>query len=201
MEDFKEKKEFYKNKINDTIEKFKSNGFAAKYFENSKEAVDYFFSQIDKNTLIGYGGSKTVMQLDIIEKLRNGNYNLLDRTKEGISSDEKAEIERRCFTADMFLASSNAVSKDGALVNIDMYNNRIAAMLFGPKKVFLFVGRNKICDNIDDAINRAKNKASVMNGIRFNTNPDDIQAAMSIIYKSAIKERINLIFINEDLGF
>lgn len=201
MEDFKEKKIFYETKIKKAIENFKKEGFNALYFETSDKATDYFFSQIKKDDIIGYGGSKTLTQLSIIENLRNNGYKLLDRTKPDITSEEKAEIERKNFFADVFIASSNAVSEMGALVNIDMYNNRVAAMLFGPKKVYLFIGRNKLCSNLEEAIHRSENIASVMNGIRFNIDPKKIQASMTIIKKNVIENRMNLLFINEDLGF
>ncbi len=171
--------------------------------------------KISNTDSIGYGGSRTVDQLGIIEILRKNNYNLLDRSNPNNTPEEKAKIERECFSADVFISSANAVSEEGAIVNIDLYANRVSAISYGPKRVFLFIGRNKLCINLEEAYNRARNYASVMNAIRFNKNtpctqtgycndcdsPDRICGTFNIIEKSGIENRIHLLFINEDLGF
>ncbi|MFW5799735.1 MAG: LUD domain-containing protein, partial [Spirochaetota bacterium] len=107
------------------------------------------------------------------------------------------------------------VSEEGAIVNIDLYGNRVSAISFGPEKVYLVIGRNKLCTDLEKAIHRARNYASPMNAIRFGKNTpctktgqcsdcsseDRICGTVSIVEWCAIKSRIHLLFVNEDLGF
>lgn len=215
METPLEKIKFYELKIRRAIKNFDKRGFISNYFVSSDEAVNYLMSNITKQHSIGYGGSRTLDQLGLIEKLRKESYKLIDRSNPNNTPEKKAELERECFSADIYLASANAVSEGGAVVNIDLYANRVSAISFGPKKVYLLVGRNKLCLSLEDALERARNSASVMNAVRFNRDtpctktgychdcdsPDRICGTTSVIERSGIKGRIHLLFINEDLGF
>lgn len=194
---------------------FGKRGFETLVVDSAAEAVEFFLSRVDKSTVIGFGGSRTVTDLGLLEHLRGEGYTLLDRAKEGLSPAEKSALERQAFSADVFLASANAVSEDGAIVNIDMWGNRTAAIEFGPKKVFLFVGRNKLCAELHSALSRAKNVAAVANCLRFSKNTpctkdgkchdcysaERICSVTSIVERSAPPQRICLVFVNEDLGF
>ncbi len=197
------------------IENFQKRNFDAFYFDNKESAISFFFEKISKNESIGYGGSRTLTQLQIVERLRKDGYKLLDRNNEANTAEMRAKIERDNFFADNFIASANAVSLDGQLVNLDLWGNRVCAISFGPKNVYLFIGYNKIVHDLNSAIYRTKNIAAVQNAIRFNKNTpctktgkcldcfsaDRICATMTIVDWCQPKGRIKLLFINEELGF
>lgn len=207
-------REYNRIRIAGAIESFRQQAFAARYFETAAEAVEFFFSQITKKTSVGHGGSETLRQLGVLDRLRSGGYNFLDRYVFGPSYDEQLEIRRMNLCADVFVASSNAVSIGGALVNVDGDGNRVAALSFGPRRVVLFIGRNKLCDDLERAVHRARNVASVTLAIQYAANtpcaktavchncasPDRVCSYISIIEHCTPPERISLLFINEDLG-
>lgn len=215
MEDTKELRELYKLRMELAIKNFKKNGFDAVYFDNTDEAVNFFFDKLDKDKTISHGGSRTLDQLGVLDKLRHDGYNLLDRMKKGITKEEKRKVERDAFSADVYIASANAVSLTGSVVNIDLNGNRCSAIAYGPDKVYLFIGRNKVCVSDDEAIYRARNYACVMNAIRFNretpctktgychdcNSDDSICGVYTIIDRCSVKDRICLVFINDELGF
>ena len=204
----------YRVRIARAVESFKVRGFAAHGFETSCEAVEFFFSNVSVAETIGYGGSETIGQLGIPSRLRDGGYNFLDRSRFGHSYDEQLDIRRQTLCADLVIASSNAVSIGGALVNIDGTGNRAAALIFGPGRVYVFVGRNKLCDDLEHAIHRAKNVAAVGLAIQLGkdtpctktgvchdcSSRDRICRNRSIIERCDPTGRIHVLFINEDLG-
>jgi len=206
--------EYHRVRIARAMENFGRRSFATHYFETSSDAADFFFSEILPGESIGYGGSDTARQLGIMGRLRSEGHNLLDRSTFGHSYDEQLDIRRRTLSADVFIASSNAVSMGGSLVNIDATGNRVAGLSFGPRRVFLFIGRNKLCDDLDSAIHRAKNVASVSLAIQLGkdtpcvktgrchdcASPDRICSVLSMIERCEPPGRISLLFINEDLG-
>lgn len=206
--------EYHRIRLARAVAVFTRRGFTAHTFETGAEAVDHFFSNISVGDTVGYGGSDTARQLGIHDMLRDGNHNFLDRSKFGHTYDEQLNIRRQTLSADAVIASSNAVSIGGALVNIDGTGNRVAALTFGPSRVFLFIGRNKLCNDLEHAIYRAKNVASVALAIQLGkdtpcaktgvchdcASPDRICSTLSIIEHCDPAGRINLLFINEDLG-
>ncbi|MCK5826981.1 lactate utilization protein [Candidatus Bipolaricaulota bacterium] len=205
---------YHRIRITRAIEAFNLRGFTASYFETAADAVALFFSEITADDVIGYGGSDTVQQLGIRQRLSQGGFRFLDRSKFGHSYDEQLDIRRKTLSADVFIASSNAVSIDGALVNIDGDGNRVAGLSLGPHRVYLFLGRNKLTENVDRAIYRARNVASATLAIQLGkdtpctrtgvchdcASPDRICNNLSIIERCNPAGRIRLLFINEDLG-
>lgn len=206
--------EYHRIRIARAIEAFNLRGFAAHSFETSTEAADFFFSHLAAGETIGYGGSETTGQVGVMSRLREGNYNFLDRGKFGHTYDEQLDIRRKTLSANVLIASSNAVSIKGALVNIDGTGNRVAALSFGPGRVYLFIGRNKLCEDLEQAIHRARNVASVALAIQLGvdtpcvktgvchdcSSPDRICSNLSIIERCNPTGRIHVLFINEDLG-
>jgi len=206
--------EFHRIRIGRAVEAFRKRGFAAYGFETSQEAADFFFSEVSSTDVIGYGGSETTGQIGVSTKLREGDYRFLDRSQFGHSYDEQLGIRRETLSADVVIASANAVSIGGAIVNVDGIGNRIAAISCGPSRVFLFIGRNKLCNDLDRAIYRARNVAAVTLAIQLEketpcaktgvchdcTSPDRICSNLSILEWCDPPERIHLVFINEDLG-
>ena len=214
METFERRKRL-EIKLNRTLENLKKKNFEAYIFENHKDAIDYFISKIDKNQSIGYGGSRTLEQINLINYLRENKYNLFDRNKEGLSKEQREELQKKSLTSDIFISSANGISETGEIVNIDLWGNRICPIIYGPKKVFIFAGWNKIEDDLEKTIYRVKNIASVQNAIRFNRNtpctksgrcfdcnsPERICGTLSLISFIGEKGRIEVLLIKEDLGF
>ena len=206
--------EYHKIRISRAIEALESRGFSATYYETSSAAVDFFFSEISPDDVVGYGGSDTIRQLGVRDRLASGDFNFLDRSKFGHTYDEQLDIRRQTLSADVFIASSNAVSMEGALVNIDGDGNRIAGLSLGPSRVYLFIGRNKLAENLERAIYRARNVASVALAIQLGkdtpcvktgichdcASPDRICSNLSILERCNPAGRIRLLLINEDLG-
>jgi len=148
------------------VKALQSRSFEAFYFDEPADAAEKIISLIPKEHLVSWGGSKTLLDLGIQDRLTKDSYNLLDRDKAS-SPAERAEIMRRALICDTYLSGINAVSEDGWLVNIDGYGNRVAAMIFGPKQVIVAAGMNKVSKTYNDALVRARNIAAPLNIQRF----------------------------------
>ncbi|KPU44215.1 hypothetical protein OXPF_23830 [Oxobacter pfennigii] len=201
------------NKVLKTIESLEKNKFSAKYFETSNEAVDYLLSKIPSDASVGIGGSMTVKSLLIPEKLKDrGNKVLFHWLASG--TGEMNSIRKEALNADFYLSSTNALTMEGKLVNIDGAGNRVAGMFSGPKNVFIVCGVNKITENTDDALKRVKSIVH-LNTKRLNLNTPcarteechDCKVSQRICnitaiidYKPSLTD-IEVIIINEDLGF
>jgi L-lactate utilization protein LutB len=132
----------------------KKNGFEVLYVDNVKEALDKVMSLIPKEAKVGIGGSVTVREIGLVEAIeKQGNTIFMDWGKP-LELEEKLKIRRATLTCDIFLSSSNAVTLQGQLVNIDGTGNRVSAMIFGPKKVIIIAGANKLVENLDEAFAR-----------------------------------------------
>ena len=205
---------YHRLRIGRAIENFSRRRFEALFFETAAEAIEYFFSNLTPSDVVGYGGSDTVQQLGIRDRLSLGDVRFLDRSKFGHGYEEQLDIRRQTLSADVFIASSNAVSIAGALVNIDGDGNRVAGLSLGPRRVVLFLGRNKLTEDLDSAIYRARNVAAASLAIQLGkdtpcartgrchdcASPDRICSNLSIIEHCNPPGRITLLFINEDLG-
>jgi L-lactate utilization protein LutB len=205
---------------NDTLGKIavdalKKNNFNAVYFPNSKEAIEYVMNFIDEGLTVGLAGSVTVKELKIDEKAHKKGAIVLDHNTPGLTPEEKIELRRKQLTCDIFLCSSNAITLDGALVNVDGAGNRIAAMTFGPKKVIVVAGMNKVCQDVDAAFERIKLIAAPQNNKRLNIpnpcintgvcmdcqNKTRICNIYSVIRKKPLITDFNVVIIGENLGF
>lgn len=157
-------------RIKKTMENLEKNNMEAYCCENSQQAVELFKKLVKPGDTVTHGGSETIKQLGIIDILNSGDYNYLDRSKPGLTLEQVEEIYRKSYFADVYLTSSNAVTENGELYNVDGNSNRISAILYGPKSVIVFVGYNKLVRNIDEAITRVKTLAAPANTIRLNCN-------------------------------
>jgi len=206
----------YEKKCLKTIEALQKNGFKAQYFRERKEAISYINEQVKSANVIGIGGSMTIAELGLHEIFQKAGKEVLNHNVAGLSPQEKVEIMRKAILSDTYFCSSNAITTDGKLINIDATGNRVGSMLFGPKKVFIIVGRNKIVENdVNSAIKRVKDWASPPNAKRLNfktpcaetgfcvdcNSPDRICRIITIIEKKPRITDIEVILINEDLGF
>ena len=121
----------------------KDKGYETYYADNVEEASKICLSLINDNDTVGVGGSETLNAMNLIEQLRNGPYHFLDRYQK-LPFNEIEDIYRQALTADVFVSSVNAITRDGRIVNVDSSGNRVAAISFGPKKVILAIGANKV---------------------------------------------------------
>lgn len=157
----------------------------------------------------------TLFETGVIDKLRNSDVQFLDRYQEGLTREQVQSIFRESFLADIYITSSNAVTMNGCLYNIDGTGNRVAAMIYGPKEVLVIVGRNKIFTTEEAAINHIRNVAAPANAMRLNKNTPCTKAGKCLDCKSSdcicssfVKmgyqsnvNRIKVIVVNEDLGY
>lgn len=157
-----------KLKIEKTIKNLKANKMDAYYCDNKEDACDLVKTLIKKGDVISSGGSVTLKETGVYDIITSSDYKYLDRAAEGITPEEVEEVYRKTFSSDVYFASSNAITENGELYNVDGNSNRVAAILYGPKSVILVCGYNKIVKNIDEAIDRVKRIAAPSNTIRLN---------------------------------
>lgn len=137
------------------------------YCASAQEAVKKVSELIENGSSVTWGGTMTVRDLGIPDYLRNrGTLQVLDRDLVK-TPDEKRNMYLRAFSADVYLSSANAISEDGVIVNIDGNGNRVAAITWGPKKVIFVIGLNKVAQNVEAALARARSTASPTNAARF----------------------------------
>src|SRR6056297_887893 len=208
------KKEAYKSKANSIIKNFekrKINGF---YCSTKEEALKKSLSLIEKGSSVSWGGSATIEEIGLLEAVKKGDYQVIDRDL-GVNSEERFELMRKASFADNYITSSNALTIDGELVNIDGNGNRVAAMSFGPKKLIIVVGMNKVVRDVETAVKRVQNDAAPPNVKRLNLNTpcsktgycmdcytDDCVCGQILITRyNRLKDRINVIIVGEELGF
>lgn len=149
------------------VKALKKNGFEAVYFPLRQDAVKFVIDFVTPGMSVGLGGSATIKQLGIPEQAREKGADVLDHGQPDLSPEEQQDVRRRELVCDLFLSSTNAITLDGFLVNVDGIGNRVAALSFGPKKVIVVAGVNKICQDIDAAFERIRTYAAPMNNKRY----------------------------------
>lgn len=202
-------------KINRTIEALKKNNMNGYYAKNRDEVIELIKDIVKEGSKVAVGGSETLSELGILEHLRSGRYDFLDRYKEGLTREEVTNIFKQSFLADAYLSSCNAITENGELYNVDGNGNRVAAMLYGPDKVIVICGVNKIVKDVDEAIKRNREISAPMNAKRLNkktpcakvgycmncNSPERICNEYTLIKKQRSSERMHVIFLNENLGY
>ncbi len=198
--------------MQDTIKSLEKNGFEVLHVKSSKEALDIAKTYIKDGLKIGLGGSTTVAQIGLLKYLVDyENINLCNQYESGISMEENLKRRREGILSDIYITGCNAITKKGELVNADGSGNRVAAQIFGPKKVLLFVGINKLVENLHEGFARITNVASVKNIERMNNkaiemgkepkyNIDNIGNKFAFINGDE-KGRTTIILIDEELGY
>ncbi len=182
------------------------------YYAASKEdALKQALALIPEGSSIAMGGAMSAHEIGLVDAVKNDKYRFLDRD----AAEDKRAAMLAAYDADVFLASANAMTEDGIIVNIDGNANRVSAIAQGPKKVVFIVGMNKICDDIDGAMKRARNVAAPINAQRFGLStpcaktgscmdcksPDTICCQFLITRFSRHEGRIHVILVNDNLGF
>lgn len=205
----------FEKKCAKAVAALEKNDFTAVYCRTGREAYDYIVREAEEAQSIGFGGSMSVVDLQVADRLREMGKELLNHSAPGLTMEERQATMHRQLTCDLFLCGTNALTLSGCLVNIDATGNRVGSMLFGPKKVIVVAGRNKLVDgSIDDAIRRVKEWASPPNAKRLNYNtpcaktgfcsdcnsPDRICRITTIIDHRPRRTDLRVLVVNEDLG-
>lgn len=194
-----------------TIKGLESRNMTGYYAKDKEEALKIALSLIPEGSTVTMGGGMSVHEIGLSDALKNGNYNFIDRDE----FEDKRQAMLLAYDADFFLSSSNAMTDDGILVNIDGNANRVSAIAQGPKKVLMIVGMNKVCPDVDSAMKRARNVAAPINTQRFGINPpctktgtcsnckspDTICCQFLITRFSRHAGRIHVVLVNDSLGF
>ncbi|MDD2499028.1 MAG: lactate utilization protein [Desulfitobacteriaceae bacterium] len=197
------------------VEALKNNEFEAVYVPTRQKAAEYVLNFIKPGDSIGMGGSATLGELDITPKITGKGAHILNQNQPGLSPEEKDSIRHRQLISDVFLCSSNAITLDGYLVNVDGVGNRVAAMTFGPKKVVVVAGINKICEDVQAAFRRIALVAAPQNNKRLGLpNPcvvtgicADCRAKtrvcriFSVMKRKPMLSDITVVVVGESLGY
>lgn len=157
--------EHLSRKLERTADALCMNRMDAHCCQTKEEALALVKSLLRKDAVVSVGGSMTLKECGVMELLRSGDYQFLDR--EAVAPEEQQDLYRKAFTADYFLCSSNAITENGELYNVDGVGNRVSALIYGPKEVIVVAGANKIVSNLDAAAERVKKLAAPVNAIRL----------------------------------
>lgn len=200
---------------NKAVAALQKNNFSATYVQNKEEAIKEILSLIPAQDTVGIGGSWTIQELGLVEKIEAQGNTLFNHNRPGLSKEESLAIRRQELTSDTFITSSNAITLDGKLVNVDGSGNRVAAMIFGPKKVIVIAGINKIVASVEEAERRIEVHAAPPNCKRLNLPnpcvktgvcmdcqlPTRICNITTILRKKPPTLAMHVVIIGEDLGF
>ena len=196
------------------VNALRKNNFTADYAATRQEAAQMLMDLIPAEARIGFGGSVTLVEIGIIEQLEARGNEVLNYLKPGLSPEEIKKIRRQHLLADVYLSGTNAVTMDGKLVNMDASGNRVGTMLYGPDKVFVIVGINKIVKDVAEAESRIKVWASPPNNKRLGypnpcattgvcvdcQGPTRICNITTIIHKRPRLTDFHVIVVGEQLG-
>lgn len=207
-----------------TMENLQKNGMKPFYVKTKDEVVPLIKTLVEKGSSVSHGGSETLKQTGIVELLKNGDYDYIDRS--GLEGEELRQSYIRAFGCDTYFSSSNAVTMNGELYNVDGNSNRVACIVYGPRQVIMVVGKNKIVNNINDAVLRVKQCAAPPNTQRLECktpcavtgqcislnkenplicdgceSPQRICCNFVISAKQRHTDRIKVIIVDETLGY
>lgn len=190
-----------------------ANNMAPYYVKTAAEVRDFVKNMLPKGCTVGCGGSQTLAQTGVLELLASGEYDYLDRAK--TKPEEMAQLFCKCFSADWYLTSANAITMQGELYNVDGNANRIAAIAFGPANVLVVAGVNKLVADLDAADRRVRQVAAPANAMRLSCatpcaatgkcqdchSPSRICCDTLISRYQRISGRIRVLLVGEELGY
>jgi len=194
------------------IKTLESCGYIVHLVENKEEALELSSSLVESGMSVGLGGSTTVKEIGLLDSLiSRDDITLFNQYEKGIPIEENTNRRRQGMLTDIYVTGTNAITRDGKLVNADGSGNRVAAMIFGPKKVLIVAGVNKIVDTLEDGFTRLMDVAAVKNVDRMNNlakingreprhNLENIGNKFTYI-KADEQDRITIILVNEKLGY
>ncbi|MGI5836582.1 MAG: lactate utilization protein [Chloroflexota bacterium] len=201
--------------LEQTVKALQKHGMEAAWVADSQEARHRVLEMIPAGASVGIGGSITVRQIGLLSALQESGYTVFQHWQPNITKEERLQILQSAKSADVYLSSVNAVTREGELVNIDMTGNRVSSMIFGPAKVILIVGGNKIVRDVSEGIWRAKNIATPPNARRLGAktpcaelgyctdcdSPGRLCRAVTIIERKPTLTDLTVILVNEELGY
>jgi len=205
---------FRDKQVERTINALKKNNFEALFVSDSKAAFNEVMNRITDGATVGVGGSVTLAQIGLLDALENRKVHFIWPFKQARNNEERAELNRKCFSSDVFLSSTNAVTEDGKLFNVDAAGNRAGAMFIGPRKVIVVCGVNKIVKDVEAAEKRVKELAAPQNAKRLNrkvpcvetgicsdcNSPDRICNIYVTLAKKPSRTDVVVILVGEILG-
>ena len=208
------KTEAYAKMAGSIIKNLEKRNMEGYYFETGAECAAAILATIPEGSVISWGGSETIKEIGLMDAIHNKRYELIDRTL-AKNPDEARQIFAKTVLADYYLMSSNAITIDGELINIDGNGNRVACLIQGPKHVIIAVGMNKVVTDVESGIARVRNMASPPNAIRLNKQipcattghcndclaPDCFCNQVVITRRSGHTGRIKVYLVGEELGF
>lgn len=208
-------KKTYETQANMVIKALEKRNMKGYYCPDCASAVKLAGELVPAGSTVAFGGSVSLSESGVMDMLRSrDDIRLIDRSKAN-SPEEIKQMYRDSFSSDVYFMSTNAITADGELVNIDGNGNRVAALIYGPDKVVMIVGMNKLVSSIADAINRVSDIAAPANGVRLNKqtpcaltgfchecfSPDCMCSHTVITRRCSIPDRIHVILIGESIGY
>lgn len=202
-------------RIERTIKNLQRNNMNGYYVKTEEELFNLLGNLISNKTIVSVGGSMTLFETGVIDYLRNRDITFLDRYQEGLKKEDRKQLFREVFSADTFLTSSNAITEKGEIYNVDGSGNRVAAMIYGPDKVIVIAGYNKIVKDLEEAKLRNMMISAPANVKRLNMDNPCLQTGYcvhcnssekicnihTVIDRQFDKDRIHVIFLNEEYGY
>lgn len=160
------KQKYYHKRAEILVKNLRSRHYDAYFCETKEQALEKALELIPKGASVGWGGAMSAEQIGLLDAVRNGDYQAIDRDQ-APNPQERIKAMKRCLQADVFITGTNAMSMDGQMVNIDGNGNRVAAIVYGPDSILVICGMNKVMDDLDAAMIRARTVAAPMNKQRF----------------------------------
>ena len=214
MEKTLSKQKYYQNVANTIIQNLSKRQMEGYYCSDRICALQKALELIPKGASISWGGSVTLIETGLIDSIQNGDYRIINRDKVTDLTEQRKMYGEICCS-DFFLMSTNAITLDGELINIDGRGNRLAFLCFGPQNVLILAGMNKVVSDIESGFKRVRDIASSPNAIRLNRktpcaitgkcgdcySPDCMCGQFVITRRSGIPNRIKVILIGEELGY
>ena len=213
------KHKLYEIMAKKAVVNLEKHGMKAFYAPTSQEALATIMGLIDEGATVGIGDSLTLYQIGVLDALQKGNYKLIYPWRQGASREENYDLRRQTIVAQVYATGSNAITATGELINIDGVGNRVASMMFGPEKVIIAAGFNKIAPNLEAGIKRAQEVAAPLSAIRHGwdtpcvktgicsdcQSPDRICSVVGIIERDhgskwLNEPRIHVVIVGEELG-
>ncbi|MBP3891036.1 MAG: lactate utilization protein [Solobacterium sp.] len=201
-----------RKQVEKTITKLRQNNFGADFFETKEDLLAYLKEHVAKGSTIGVGGSMTLFETGVMDWITgNEDYTFFDR----YHTDDKDAVHHQVFNADVMFTSSQAITMDGMLYNVDGHGSRVAPLIYGPNKVYVIVGVNKLVKDLEEAIKRNECIAAPANNTRLNTGNPCVEFGecvhcnkerticnqFVVTRRSGIKERIHVLFVNGVYGY
>lgn len=204
----------FQTAVNGIIPKLASRNMEGYFFENSASCVNAITDLVENGSIISWGGSESIKECGLMDAIKSGNYILIDRLS-AKTPEEGRELYAKTVLSDYYLMSSNAITYDGELINIDGNGNRVACLIHGPKYVLMVVGMNKLVSDVESGYKRVRNLASPANAKRLGRNTpcfhtgkcgnclsDECMCSHLVVTRRCnIPGRIKIFFVAEELGY